>query len=210
MFVECCVTKILLWQSLCSARSLVVFKRESFPCWRQASSWALYPSDSIKKDNDGKETVAFGIVLQNAVWRGIPGFFGTLIRMPLHFKCYCTAQEVQCIAHSTLGNERLVTKWFPHLLLDCALFSVTGTMLSTIYRGCVTVLHNSDSDRLMLVKLSNYLIFWHLFLKRYIFYERGLFCVPYTILNKPLFMLSWEFVYKMFLFIDIHTFLDFL
>lgn len=158
--------KLLFWQSLCSVRSLVVFKSERFPCWRRASSWALYPSDSMRKDNDGKETVAFGVVLRNAVWRGIPGFYGTLIRMPLHFQCYCTAQEVQCIAHSTPGNGRLVTMEVPS--------PSVGLRFGFSYRHYadhhIWWLYNSDSDRLILVKLSNYLIFWHLFLDRYSFF----------------------------------------
>ncbi len=117
MSALCCVTELLSWQSSNTARSLVTFKSESFPRWRRASSWALYPSDSMRKNNDGKEIVAFGIVLLNAVRRGFPSLgFGLQLwdvdkdAAPLSVLLYSTGRTV---ALSAPGNGHLVTKEVP-------------------------------------------------------------------------------------------------
>lgn len=71
----------------------------------------------MRKDNDGKEIIAFGIVLRNDVQRGIPSLgFGLQLwdvdkdAAPLSVLLYSTGRTV---ALSAPGNGHLVTKEVP-------------------------------------------------------------------------------------------------
>uniref|UniRef100_A0A673J2L3 StAR-related lipid transfer protein 13-like n=1 Tax=Sinocyclocheilus rhinocerous TaxID=307959 RepID=A0A673J2L3_9TELE len=86
----------------------------------------------MRKDNDGKEIVAFGIVLRNAVRRGIPslGFRLQLFDVDkdaatLSVLLYSTGRTV---ALSTPGNGHLVTKEVP----SRCFMSLTGTNILCI------------------------------------------------------------------------------